>query len=613
MNQNTEIDFSEYYDTPLNQLALPVKYQKSVNIIIAEINDAATVKDLININPMTLAALPNIDKEYVKNLIELQKLLPDYFDEQRKNTEYFKENYIIDFNKIDNILSKDIARYLRKLDRTKIDIAASRWGFNHQRETLQNIANRHNLTRERIRQIEKAINDNLPLYLTIQPKALWANIREKMTEDLTILLPNLAKCFVTDDSLYAFIELCCQIEAGSIRNIMTPKMSKAILNPIFCTNRSPVAQEFIINELMSNYGYSKAAAIHVIKRLHKLGHINITGQGVYPKNLSQVEAVAHVLMYHPEGLPWKDIARIINAKRYSARHINEKKEIYAFYSKYVYLCGSGKIRHISFLDIEQFDIPEIMLHLISYFNNNKTRVLYLNDYYYETDGKRSAIDYFTLRHILREYGAEYGLYFKGKSNADTLSLNADFKNITQADVIENVLNKSEDAMTIQEIALHLRSKSTNHAQFYIKNLVDEGKIAKIDDILFTTPERAFKNVNTKAIMQIIEGIMNTKKVLVEADIFRECVNLELNLSYSKHFYISLIKTNLKTLNWYNNNTLFSKKPISFKNLLDMCKKICDPEKSNIENVNIIKKRVLITNAVAHGAVQQWRHAINNYV
>jgi hypothetical protein len=252
--------------------------------------------------------------------------LPNLLESQTKKSALFNNSYSIEFNEIDDILIEDVESYLWTLDEMKMDIALSRWGFNQQHETLEEVATRHNLTRERIRQQEQTINANLPLSFRIQPKVLWANIREKMTEDLTVLLPNLAKCFATDKLFYAFIEICCQVESGSIREITIPKINNKILNPNFCTNPSPIDQELIIYELISNYGYSKAAAIHVIKQLEKNNKIEITHEGIYPKKLGKIEAVAHALTFHPTGLPWKDIARIVNKQGYSSTPFDEKKK-----------------------------------------------------------------------------------------------------------------------------------------------------------------------------------------------------------------------------------------------------------------------------------------------
>lgn len=585
----------EQLETPLMQAGFPARYHKLIKKISAVAGNVATVRDLMNLDPLSFAELPSIGKQYVQTLDELQRQLPSLLDAHAKMLSSLGS---IEFNEIDNVLIQDVESYLWALDEMKIDIALSRWGFNHQHETLEEVASRHNnsdgkpLTRERIRQIEKFINDNLPLQLTIPSKILWANIRAKMTEDLTVLLPNLAKCFATDKLFYAFIELCCQVEAGSISKIIFTKIRTEIINSLFCSTPSPVAQEIFINELMSNYGYDKASAIHGIKQLEKSLNIKVTEQGIYPIKLARAEAVAHVLASHPEGLPWKDIAKIVNAKGCSSTKMDEMRSTHGFNDfEYIYLCGKGSYRNLIFLDLKQFDIPAVMQHLIDYLKQKQMSVSHLHDYYVQTKGLRSEIEYFTLRHLVREYGEGYGIYFEGKSNVDSVSLAPDSGHITQADVIIKVLNESKVAMTKQEIAERLKSKSIRHASFYLNNLRDEGRVVRIDKMVYTTPEKAFRNIDTASVMQVIREILNIKDVIVEADVFREYVNMELNLSYSKYIYAALVNTQLKELGWHRHNMLFSKTPIPYKNLLDMCKQLCNPKLSNSDNTKILQQAV----------------------
>src|SRR3989338_9018771 len=132
-------------------------------------------------------------------------------------------------------------------------------------------------------------------------------------------------------------------------------------------------------------------------------------------------------------------------------------------NEHIYLFGKGTYRNLLFLDLEQLDIPKIMQHLLDYLKQKQTTASHLHDYYYQTKGKRCEIEYFTLRHLVRAYGEEYGLYFDGKSNVDGVSLDPDSKRITQADVIIKVLSESKVAMTKQEIAERLKSKSIGHA------------------------------------------------------------------------------------------------------------------------------------------------------
>lgn len=363
---------TEQLETPLNQLALSTQYKRLIKRISTAIGNVNTVQDIIDIDPVQFSKIKAVGKAYVNELIKFKNELPDFLEKQTQKAAFFKENYSIEFNEIDNLLIEDVENYLWTLDEMKMDIALSRWGFNKQHESLEEIGSRYEVTRERIRQLEKPINTNLPLHLTIQPKVLWANIREKMTEDLTVLLPNLAKCFTTDKLFYAFIELCCQVERGSIREIIFTKINTKIINQFFCTNPSPINQEIIINELMSNYGYSKASVINGIKQLEKNDKIEITEKGIYPKNLGRTEAIAHTLTFHPAGLPWKDIARIVNKKNYSSTKIDETRMTGGFQSsEFFYLCDHGTYRNLIFLDLEQFNIPVILQQLLDYFKEKK--------------------------------------------------------------------------------------------------------------------------------------------------------------------------------------------------------------------------------------------------
>ena len=106
------------------------------------------------------------------------------------------------------------------------------------------------------------------------------------------------------------------------------------------------------------------------------------------------------------------------------------------------------VQNLMFLDLEQFNIPEIMQHLLDYFKQNQLKALHLHDYFYQSKSDRSEIEYFNLRHLVKEYGEEYGLYFDGQSGTDSVSLDPDLNRITQADVIIKVLNESKVAMTI---------------------------------------------------------------------------------------------------------------------------------------------------------------------
>ena len=590
------------------------------NIAIQNVNNFLSIDKVelakqSGLGTLTLNIVTGLEQKIKNALTNLPENITEYTIKQR-GLFVSSEITFVEFNEIDSVLIEDIEGYLYSLaeldeNGRTMDIAQSRWGFNTEHKILANLGVYYNIERERIRQIEKEINTNLSLNFRIQPKVLWANIREKMTENLTELLPNLAKCFESEKLFYEFIELCCQVESGSISKIVFTKISPKIMNSFFCFNSSPISQEMIINELMSNYGYSKAAAVNGIKQLVKHDRIEITADGICPKNLGKIEAVAHALTFHPTGLPWKDVVKIINKKGYSSSSFNEKIQATSALSdsEYVYLCGHGTYRHLMFLDLGKFNIPEIMQNLLDYFEQRKLNALHLHDYYQQNKMQRSEIEYFTLRHIVRGYSEEYGVFFNGQAGSDSISIDKNAKRIIQADVIVNVLNESSVAMTKQEIAEHIRSKSANHATFLLNGLMEEGKVIRVDHLVYTTPEKAFSKIDVDAVMQIIKDIVNVGKV-VEADVFREYVNIELNLSYSKYIYAALIRTKLNELGWYRNGTLFGKYPIPYNSLVDMCRQLCKTELSNSENAKALQQNVWLTHSVTLDAIQQWKWQMN---
>jgi hypothetical protein len=64
---------------------------------------------------------------------------------------------------------------------------------------------------------------------------------------------------------------------------------------------------------------------------------------------------------------------------------------------------------------------------------------------------------------------------------------------------------------------------------------------------------------------------------------------------------------LKELGWYRSNTLFSRKTIPYKSLLDICNQLCNPELSNNKNIEVLQQTVWITDAVANNTLQWWKH------
>ncbi|MBU0656177.1 MAG: hypothetical protein KJ914_13735 [Gammaproteobacteria bacterium] len=579
-----------------------------------------SVKDIVDFDVADLKSLKGIGNLHSETLLSLQSRIRSELKRMTENGMDFKftessiftssEIRFYEMNKIDKFLLEDVESYLWSLDDRRQDIALSRWGFNHRYETLEEIGERYSFTRERVRQIEKKTNARLPLFFRIHPKVLWKNIQANISAGLTSRLPNLAKCFESERTFFSFLEECCQIESGSVSQMANPDVKRKILDSLFCENPSPISRSFVISELISEFGYTQILAEITIKKLEEAGVLKSDERGIEPQDLGAKEAIAHVLTFHPEGLPWKDIARIISIKGYS-KHVSGERMSHGFNdSDYIYLCGPGTYRHRMFLDIDQLNIDLIFEHLIAYFGENNIQSLNLHDYYSHTINERVQVEYFTLRHIIKEYGEAVDIYFNGRSSVDNVSLSKNGERITQKEVIIQSLNRAKGAMTKAEIAEKLRSKSLDHASYYLNVLMDEGKVVRVDQLMYTIPEKAFKNINQDKVLSFIGMIVNSTNLVIESDIIREKANLEFDLSYSKYFYSALIGTNLASLGCYRVNNLICSKGFKYRSMRDICREVCNVNYSTAENIKKIREIVWITSPVAESALSQWRLLIS---
>jgi len=220
----------------LSELRLNYRYLKRDHIRLISklerIYDSPDIEGLLDCDPVKLKEKKGVSFgiKYSTALKQLQDLIRKEIihDIESINKPAIDQTKLIisskvdfyDMSKIDEILIEDIEAYLCSLNKKQKYIALSRWGFNCKNKTLEKIGERYDLTRERVRQLEKNINLYLSLYLRIHPDVLRANILENIELDLIASLPFLAQCFYTEKLFYSFIEICCKMKKGSLIEIL---------------------------------------------------------------------------------------------------------------------------------------------------------------------------------------------------------------------------------------------------------------------------------------------------------------------------------------------------------------------------------------------------------
>jgi len=575
---------------------------------------------ILNFEQKNLISLKGFGNGIVNRLIEFKWIVKKEIESiatGKINYKEFESKLIvpnilckIPLKKIERILLEDIDGYLDKISDDEVDIAQRRWGFTEPKHTLEEIALDFGCTRERVRQQQVNIENGLLRNLRISQKLLWKLIEPELNSDICMHLNEIYSCFSSENDFYEFISLACGQER--LIEYVYPELDKSILNSYFAENGAPTHIDDI-REYLTGLNLDGVRNIdNAIQHLAQQDILFIEGEYVWPRQLRKAEASACVLVNHERGLPWSDIAKLVNGNGYSKTDIYEDhldNEAFKL-PEYIFLAGKGVYKHTRFINIASMSLDELFAGIMAYANSNKRNIFHLNECY-QASSHLQKYDYFVVRHLMKNFGEDYGFYFEGRSQSDSVGLEKGFKNITQKDVIVETMNNSERPLTKPEIANLLKSKSLAHASFYLDCLIDEGKIIQIDRMLYTTPISAYKDINICEFVDGIDTVLHKYKKPVEPSIFQKELNALFVKSYSKFFYASIARLYADKKGWFRKHNLYCINEIPFKSLKAALDSICDINVSTNENIEKIQLLIAITRENAAIAFSNWRNTVVN--
>ncbi|WEJ61871.1 sigma factor-like helix-turn-helix DNA-binding protein [Thiomicrorhabdus lithotrophica] len=599
-------------DLRISHKGLNSQENKYLNNLVKDVGDLGLI-DILELDKELLQQQKGYGKAKIQIISELKdKVFLEMLAVSKlgRNFKYGQSDLIISMKSsfyseldLEEAIIDEIEDFALDLPDKESQIFLSRLGFNHKIVTLEELGQKYGLTRERVRQVDKKLFNQFIKRFTISLEFIKNRILYE-TEDKFLTMPILYSLFDREQSFYAFFSRLLQKNDEFDVDEFKPLTNQTLLED-FCTqNKSPYDKDHLINELISNTGMNFIKASITVDYLLDQGIFTQNVDGRYqPSKLGKKEALAHVLLSFPNGLPWKDAALVTNSKQYSRSNIYTDRLDSAFISsEYIYQSGSGTYRHVIFSDLNDVDIDQIILDSKYFLEALPEKSCHLNEFFKTYDSK---IGYFELRHLLREYGNVHGIYFNGRSNKDSISLNENANLGGQRELIVNLLNNASGPLSKTEIAQQIRSQSLKHANFYIHELMNEKKVIRVENMQYSTPEKMFKDINIDTLLSQIKELVTHASTPVEADVVRQKLNAKNNLSYSKYFYLSLADVYLDVVNLYRVKGFLSSTPIEFNGLSGLTNLVCDKELSFRENTEIVKNKVLITNTVADSAVSQF--------
>ncbi|MGQ4604674.1 hypothetical protein, partial [Aeromonas veronii] len=577
----------------LSQLALPHVYKATCNLLCNFFGEQLSVGELRALDIHSFRAIPRVGTKKIAIIKDMIK----YIDEkghgcvevaeissvhQGDGRKLYNLREDIELSTLENILIDDLDSFLSELDERDHLIMVGRLGYMRPSMTLQDIGcslPTGNVTRERVRQLQIRIEKNWHAYMRVAPATLYVNVKSNLSLLRSDIFPLLQPRFNSKKGFYEFLEMSCGLESGEITKIVYPDIPSKVLDDYWAENSSPADLDSVTSYLQDRLGIEKAVAENAISNLSGK-KLELLGGLILPLNLSKPLAIANTLLDYPDGLAWKGLHKKVNQKVISRAKLPEDRLDGAVGSAvdsgWIYQIERGSYRHISYLAISDNEINETLedlLYVLKVALENGRDTLNLSvDYYQSLSNKK--LDYFTVRHIVRTHGERVGVFFNGKSGADTVSLERSFSVAGQEKVLESLFAAYKAPLDKSFIASKIRSQSIGHASFYLDKLMTKGVVVRVDEAAYQLKELAFASIDISSVMNCAAEIIENEKRVIEVGVIQRRVNKKLDLDLNKYLYLSLLKNYHIEFgyNWHFSHNLVCREDIVFDSLVDLCRK-----------------------------------------
>ena len=578
------------------------EYKALVNTLLREFGADLTVNQVNDITIPSLEGINGFGKGKVKKFFEFtDQLKQNAFSISHQDD---SPKQLVDFDlplgELEAHLIRDLESYFLQEETRENDILSRRLGINCDSETLEEIGKSYDITRERIRQIESKAKKNFIAKLSISPKVIWAITKTNLSELRAPLFPSLRDYFNTNKNFYAFLEVCCALTENEIRKVTSPNLNKAVFEEFWVWNKSPANIEDLSWYLHENMNIELAVAENQISIWIEEGILERNDEIIKPLALSKVSGITNSLLDLPNGDSWLNIQNHANNKHIiSGSFFTDRPENSygtAADKEYLYQMGRGTYRHISYLNISEEDKQQILNKVHSKLGEHKhsgRSSVNLHADIFKPVG--FSHEYFTVRHIVRAFGEPFGIYFNGKSGADTVSLDSEFSLASQKTVLVDLFKASLKPLSKKDVASKIRSQSLGHASFYLDKLLTDGDIVRIDETHYAHIDNAFTKVDIEGTLSLAIEYIDKEIRIIEGEKVQSHLNRHLDKEYNKYFYISLLKAHASSFgkHYHFIQNLVSSSQIEYTGLADICREALSVSSTSAEALNHAKEKVCI--------------------
>jgi len=544
----------EQLKAPTTAILLPNKLNHLLGIIVAAYKNILTIEDLLKLDINELRKLAGFGKSKIERFKKLQVdiaagqyVIESVKQQGDEDSSQALEAYPLVF--VEKTLENRIDNFVRELSERDRYIFTHRLGFNCKKKTLEEVAQtlpEGQFTRERARQIESSIINSWRSSCGLAPTRLWFTLQEYLVLDEVQLFPNLYSQFTDNKGFYRFLAMTCGRPEGELWAVINPPLPLSTLNSFWLENPSGSPLQSLVDHLKDQHSYDDAIAKNIIYRAKQEERLKVVGGLVVPCKATKPLAVINTLLDYEHGAKWEDIQAEVNSRGISESNMPSNRLDGSFKTAvdtgYVYQSGRGVYCHTKYLEIDDDTINAVLADVEIALNKSKLegrKALHLMTDYYRNN--KTELDYFVVRHIVRSEGVRLGIFFTGKSGADTISLDPDFSQISQLRAIEEYIEKSKNPVSKDDVAKMIRSGSVGHAAFYLDQLTNSEKVVFVGDGKYGHVNNVYDNTDIAQIIRASSEFLVNESRILDIAILAKRLNRKLGFKHDKYFYFGLLK------------------------------------------------------------------------
>lgn len=548
-----------------------------------------------------------------KNLIGLNKSIFKDFQKYKENF-YKIEKIIINENikptELEKLILDDIEYITSLLTDKMLIFFTGRYGYKEKYKTLEELGQKFGITRERVRQLEKNLNLSLEKLGRIEKNSLVQFFNKYEYVSFHKLFPTLDKNFtdtargtgeITRDKLVIFMEYFCGVKQEYFktpeRELWHFDMEK--LSEVFSIIPSGISIENFVEIIKENFGYNKFVSNSAIEFMNEKGLIKVYEEKIYPLKMRKNLEVTHILVSYPDGLHWKKIAEIGNnsftSNKWDLNRIVGDSSLNMISNQNIYLCERGTYKLFRTCpEIKNKD--KIINFFIKYLKENNIEQSPMEPVFKEIIKlpQFKDLNFYDARAIIKKFGNQEGLFHKGTSGTNTISLNKNIKVVSLKEKIRDIITNSSNEIHIQDIIKKLQKTDEDMpVEIHLAELVDKMEIFRISPGTFLNFNDGLKLCDKDDVNLVLDKLLD-KYDFITSSFMREKINDELGFNLSNFYYDTLSRILAKENNWYYDRNYLSKKSEKIKNFEEYIKEIYDNNLSYNENFEIISKKIGMT-------------------